>query len=63
MERLADGDAVTVTFPQSETRLFRMMGENIYHLTMKGDTVIEIDPEGELYPLYQRSRYHRPQPR
>ena len=57
VEGLSAGDAVTVMFPQVERRLWRMIGENIYHLMMKGDTVVEIDPQGELYPLYQRASY------
>ena len=56
---LTPGDTVCVTFPQFETQFFRMIGENIYRLTMRGDTVIEIDPEGELYPLYQRSAFRQ----
>ena len=59
LDGLAEGDTVVISFPQSETRVFRMIGENIYHLTMRGDTVIEIDPQGELYPLYQRSHFRQ----
>ena len=50
-------DRVTVTFPQQEGPVFRYIGENMYRLTLKGNTVIDIDPEGTIYPLYQRDHY------
>ena len=36
---------------------FRYIGENMYRLTLKGNTVIDIDPGARIYPSYQRDRY------
>ena len=57
LDGLKQGDRVTVTFPQDERVVFRYIGENMYKLTLKGNTVIDIDPEGEIYPMYQRDHY------
>jgi len=54
---LKKGDSVCVQFPMRERTLFREIGEETYRLTIKGNTVIDIDPEGKIYPLYQRDCY------
>ena len=40
-----------------EITLFREIGGVPYRLTIKGNTVIEIDPKGKIYPLYERDHY------
>ncbi|MBN1918825.1 MAG: glycoside hydrolase family 127 protein [Verrucomicrobia bacterium] len=54
---LKKGDLVTVEFPLLERSLFRVIGDLPYRLTLKGNTVVGIDPEGRICPLYQRDHY------
>jgi hypothetical protein len=54
---LKRGDVITIEFPMAETRLFKVIGDVPYRLTLKGNTVVDIDPPGQIYPLYQRDRY------
>ena len=37
--------------------VFKEIGEVPYKLTIKGNTVVDINPEGTIYPLYQRDHY------
>jgi len=57
IDELRAGDQVTVEFPMRDFTAFREIGEGAYALRMKGDTVIDIDPRGTIYPLYERSHY------
>ena len=57
VEGLTQGDEITVEFPMREFTVFKEIGERTYKLTIKGNTVINIDPEGTIYPLYQREHY------
>jgi hypothetical protein len=59
VDRLKKGDLVTITFPLMEKSLFKVIGDVPYRLTLKGNTVLDIDPEGTIYPLYQRDHYRR----
>ncbi|MBN1918823.1 MAG: glycoside hydrolase family 127 protein [Verrucomicrobia bacterium] len=54
---LKKGDVVTIEFPIEERSLFRVIGDVPYKLALKGNTVVDINPEGTLYPLYQRDHY------
>ncbi len=54
---LKRGDRVSVEFPMREKTLFRVIGRLPYKLTIKGNTVVEIDPKGKINPLYQRDQY------
>jgi DUF1680 family protein len=56
-KELTPGDTVTVEFPITEKTFFSVIGDKAFKLTMKGNTVIEIDPPGEICPLYQREEY------
>jgi DUF1680 family protein len=51
------GDVVTVEFPIREETTFSVIGDKPFKLTLKGNTVVDIDPEGKLCPLYQRDHY------
>lgn len=57
------GDTVVMTFPQQEYMIKEQMGDNIYVLTMKDNTVVEIDPPGRHCPLFQRAHYRENQVR
>ena len=59
MGGLKEGDLVTIEFPMTERTLFKVIGDVPYRLTLKGNTVVDIDPEGRIYPLYQRDHYSR----
>jgi hypothetical protein len=56
---LKNGDRVTIEFPIVERSLFKVIGDVPYRLTLKGNTVVDIDPPGTIYPLYQRDGYKR----
>ncbi len=51
------GETIQVTFPIADQTVEGVMGTRSYTLTIRGDTVVEIDPPGKLAPLYQRERY------
>jgi len=54
---LGQGDEVAVEFPVRDRTLFRQIGTAPYKLRIKGNTVVDINPEGMIYPLYQRDHY------
>jgi DUF1680 family protein len=54
---LKPGDAVTIDFPMREKTMFSAIADKPYRVTLKGNTVVAIDPDGELCPLYQRGHY------
>jgi hypothetical protein len=52
-------DKVTLKFPISERKeVMRIYGQD-YTLTLKGHDVVDIDPGGKNFPLYQRSQYRQ----
>jgi hypothetical protein len=51
------GERIEVTFPISVRTVQEEIGGQAFTLTIKGSTVVGIDPPGEYMPLYQRSRY------
>ena len=61
LKDLKPGDAVTVEFPMREKTMFSVIGDKPYKLALKGNTVVDIDPEGEICPLYQRDLYKQDQ--
>ena len=54
IEGLKAGDEVDLTFPVPERTLWRVLGRRPYKLTLRGSSVVAIDPSGVAYPLYQR---------
>ena len=54
---LKRGDVISIEFPMRKKTVFSVIGEIPYKLTIKGNTVVEIDPKGKVYPLYQRDKY------
>jgi hypothetical protein len=59
---IRQGDTVVLTFPITERRVKEKIGPEVYSLTLKGSTVLSIDPPGKNGPLYQdRSRFRRDQ--
>jgi hypothetical protein len=51
----ANGDRFVVTFPIGERMVKEHFGNGDYALTIRGTTVIAIDPPGLVCPLYQRN--------
>jgi hypothetical protein len=50
------GDKLTVRFPISERTLTNQkIGNGVYTLVMKGNTVVSIDPPGKQCPMYARN--------
>ena len=54
IESLSAGDQVVVQFPMRETTLIKQIAEVPYTLKLRGNTVVDIEPKGKIYPLYQR---------
>jgi DUF1680 family protein len=51
------GDTIVVTFPIGERTVREKLGNVLYTLVIKGNTVVSIDPPGENGPLYARAKY------
>ncbi len=51
------GDRIAVTFPISTRTVKETIGNIPYTLTIKGSTVISIDPPGKIGPLYNRAYF------
>lgn len=51
------GDAVTLTFPISERTVKETLYGTEYTMTIKGNSVVAMDPPGKYYPFYQRAHY------
>lgn len=51
------GDEVTVSFPIQERTVKEFIGDKLYTLVIKGNTVVFINPPGKNCPLYQRNHY------
>ena len=54
---LKEGDEAIVEFPMRQVTVFKEIGDRPYKLLIKGNTVVDISPEGTIYPLYQRDHY------
>ena len=53
------GQTVTVEFPIETREVNSKMGGTEFQLTLRGNEVVDIKPEGTLSPLYQRDHYMR----
>lgn len=54
-------DKIALTFPISERTVSATIGDVAYHLVIKGNEVVHIDPPGQVCPLYQRQPYRQNQ--
>jgi len=54
-------DVATLTFPIFERTDEVSIEERKYTLVRKGNDVVDIDPPGKYYPLYQRAHYRENQ--
>ena len=50
VEGLKSGDVMTVEFPMREKTLFKVIGEIPYKLTLKGNTVVDMESNLTLSP-------------
>ena len=58
VDRLKAGDAVDIRFPMVTETFFRVIGaDTTYKLTVKGYTVVDIEPKGSICPSYCRDAY------
>ena len=57
------GDKIRIWFPIVERTVPERMGGGDYTLSLKGNTVIAIEPPGKICPLYERARYRQRQAR
>jgi hypothetical protein len=55
--RLGNGDFAKITFPLEETIVKQKIGEQHCTLTLKGNTVVAIEPRPAHFPLYQRAPF------
>jgi hypothetical protein len=55
--KLKRGDVITIQFPMVQKTLFHVIGDICYRLTIKGNTVVDMDPPGRFYALYPRDHY------
>jgi hypothetical protein len=53
------GDKVALSFPISERKVRQRVAGTNYTFTIKGSTVVDIDPPGNVCPLFRRERYRR----
>ncbi len=44
-----------------EKTVFRVIEHTPYKLTIKGNTVVDIDPKGKINPIYRRDHYRQNQ--
>jgi hypothetical protein len=51
------GDTITLTFPIEERVVKEKLGNVVYTLTLRGTTVVSVDPPGKNGPLYERPQY------
>gem|GEM_PF-391162 len=51
------GDEIDISFPIAERTVEQRIGNVDYTLIIKGNTVVNIDPQGKSCPLYQREHY------
>ena len=53
------GQTIRVEFPITMRRVEADIGRQRFALTVKGNTVMKVDPPGKRIPLYQRENYLR----
>ena len=53
-DNLSRNQLVTVSYPLRWKETEEVIAEQRYRLSWKGDTVIEISPQGERYPIFQK---------
>lgn len=62
LDNLSGGQIVSVEYPLRLVESEEMIAAKRYRLFWKGDTVIEISPRGEKYPIFQREHMRGNQP-
>ena len=55
--KIEAGQTATVEFPIRARKAETVLGDKQYELWVKGNTVVDIKPEGKISPLYQRDHY------
>ena len=57
LDRVEAGQTVSVEYPLRRIRETVNIAGGKYEVDRKGDTVINISPEDQIYPLYRRSAF------
>ena len=61
--RAASGDTIVVSFPILEREVHERIGGKDFSLSIKGNTVVAIEPPGQFCPLFQREYLRSSEPR
>lgn len=56
LDGLAEADTVRISYPLTENERSYTIGGKHYEAVWRGDTVVELTPPGEPYPIFQRDR-------
>jgi hypothetical protein len=54
MQHLEPGDSVLIEYPLRMVQTREIVSGDTYKVGWRGDTVISVDPTGEIYPIFQR---------
>jgi hypothetical protein len=57
------GQTIRIEFPIAERVEHAVMGKQTYELTVRGDTIVDINPPGTTGALYRRAEFRRGEPR
>jgi hypothetical protein len=54
LQRLKPGDSVLIEYPLRMLQTKEIVSGDTYRVRWRGDTVVSVNPSGEIYPLFQR---------
>ena len=54
LQRLKRGDSVIIEYPLRILQTKEVVSGDTYRVRWRGDTVVSVDPSGEIYPIFQR---------
>jgi hypothetical protein len=59
LDEAGAADVVAVNYPLPRRQGWEVIGGRTFRLRWKGDTVVALEPPGDIEPLYQRKRFER----
>ena len=54
------GQTATVEFPISVREVRTVLGDKEFQLWIKGNTVVDVEPTGKIFPIFERNHYRGP---
>ncbi len=54
------GQTATVEFPISVREVRTVLGDKEFQLWSKGNTVVDVEPTGKTFPIFERNHYRGP---